>query len=979
MADSRWTITSTKRRRTTTTPAPRKRARISDDVSAASTSRRRTVGQQTLTQIDFVNSPSFEDGDELDSTPLEPIGPATGQAHVGSGRQRLKKRDSTLTQMNVVKSSSLEDDDGLEQTEMEPIGQPEVRPARRRLKKRDSTLTQMDFFDPLTAEATNLLDDHMIGTPLVENAGRRPPVPAFDGAQDDQPQPPTTMGKPRSRPKKSARTTTAAKKAEKVKSSEDQEEYQDHQPRKRRKVHIDESNQGQENRRRSGRLASATASGTSSNAGREETVSQPASRGRRPHIDSTGRPVLVVQDSTDFTEPSLDPTSRLAVMMAQPVTPTKDRDRIPSSQTPETLSRTRQTRSNRRRPLAELDKNIQKTPSKVAKTSKPVKSPQKHSPPRKICVLKVPPRALLPRSNRVEDSQQDVWSVQATSSPRRDKGTPQTKPKQAQRTRASQSQAKTPTQLSKSQSDAPSIHESTPRAEIDTQKSLPDISTIFGLTDASSPEVTKSDHAAPVSTPTAAVNVEAKSRSNAASVHEGTPLHQGLVNMIPELDKVSSDELSDFGSPVANDTQFVKSLHNRVSSPVPGLNEDRHRATTAPAEGKTPSSAPRRLSRASMPASPPKLSPLPAPRLVTTSPLRTLQPRVLGSSTESLPLLAAKVRSPNKATDRVRITKVPLNDTNDYLRLSSSSSPLLPPPPIPTQKSVHPASIPHPSQVSTQAPSTQGFFFPTSSAPNSFLVHREPEVESITIKDSSSVPARLSQFRQHVQDGELNAEGEIRLVESGDEDDLDLDPSTWKAATPKKSMDGGLPGSEDIVGENEVTQTPTQKLRPRSSLIRRETTQSSPVVTNATTRSQRDANLEVIALPSSSQPASDQRDDYQTPRASRMSKNATTQVRDFADDQHNQQSPPSSSLSSSIFSPSPPRQLQRKYSPIPGFDNDTQSDFTQDGHVTAAYIHRMREEGLLPKNYVPKPFKPKNWSKSMRSDRQKEKAKVGKN
>ncbi|RMZ83174.1 hypothetical protein DV738_g1400, partial [Chaetothyriales sp. CBS 135597] len=45
------------------------------------------------------------------------------------------------------------------------------------------------------------------------------------------------------------------------------------------------------------------------------------------------------------------------------------------------------------------------------------------------------------------------------------------------------------------------------------------------------------------------------------------------------------------------------------------------------------------------------------------------------------------------------------------------------------------------------------------------------------------------------------------------------------------------------------------------------------------------------------------------------------------------------------------------HSPIPGFDNETQSNFTQGGHVTAAYIHRQRDLGLLPKWYTPKPYR----------------------
>ncbi|RMZ86945.1 hypothetical protein DV736_g5829, partial [Chaetothyriales sp. CBS 134916] len=40
-----------------------------------------------------------------------------------------------------------------------------------------------------------------------------------------------------------------------------------------------------------------------------------------------------------------------------------------------------------------------------------------------------------------------------------------------------------------------------------------------------------------------------------------------------------------------------------------------------------------------------------------------------------------------------------------------------------------------------------------------------------------------------------------------------------------------------------------------------------------------------------------------------------------------------------------------------GFNNDTQSNFTQGGHVTAAYIHQQRDWGILPKWYTPKPYR----------------------
>ncbi|RMZ75074.1 hypothetical protein DV737_g5476, partial [Chaetothyriales sp. CBS 132003] len=68
------------------------------------------------------------------------------------------------------------------------------------------------------------------------------------------------------------------------------------------------------------------------------------------------------------------------------------------------------------------------------------------------------------------------------------------------------------------------------------------------------------------------------------------------------------------------------------------------------------------------------------------------------------------------------------------------------------------------------------------------------------------------------------------------------------------------------------------------------------------------------------------------------------------------------SRTSSLSSPSSPSSFplnhnHAHHSPIPGFNNDTQSNFTQGGHVTAAYIHRQRDLGVLPKWYTPKPYR----------------------
>jgi hypothetical protein len=58
----------------------------------------------------------------------------------------------------------------------------------------------------------------------------------------------------------------------------------------------------------------------------------------------------------------------------------------------------------------------------------------------------------------------------------------------------------------------------------------------------------------------------------------------------------------------------------------------------------------------------------------------------------------------------------------------------------------------------------------------------------------------------------------------------------------------------------------------------------------------------------------------------------------------------------SQIQPAEPPKEADELTPLPGFDNDTQSDFTQDGHVTAAFVRRQWDTGELPRWYTPKPY-----------------------
>ncbi|KAJ9652381.1 hypothetical protein H2198_008350 [Neophaeococcomyces mojaviensis] len=1030
-----WSVRSRKRQPTSAIPAPRKRARLNDAMPTATRSapQERLRHQQTLTQIDFVKSSSFEKADN-NPTELEPL-PTTNvranwstrrtpaQARSGSSRKRSIKKNPTLTHFESAKSGFLGKPDDGDLTKLEPLSDTNRPP--RRVKKRDSTLTQMDFFSNRD-EDDETFDDSM----LEQDSGEMAmwlALPAFDGTHD-------TPAKPA--PKTQAQSSRRRSDQVSIGRSHDmkeekREERQQNQSRKRRK--LDNSTAPDiANRRRSGRLAAASASKEVAPGLSVEERAANQSLVNKENASAT-RPVLEIADSTDFLEPSqgrLQPSTthsprgktnipaKKPVLEIQetvffepgpersrqtpmylPVTPSKPKDRIPSSQSPESIILS--TQKSKRRPLAELSTNVQLSPSKPVKLS-PMKSSVRKSPKRKVCVLKIPSKATLPRQARIEDSQHDVYSLQPTSSVDRshntinaekiDKGSPSTP-----------SPARTPGPAAREFDVDVAIEPSpTPKQTMDTQKSLPDIVELLGFSSPQSKKTVsmpsdppKSLQEAPPQVVSGLASAEQRDHGTAVANNRVVCLDNEPVNMIPELGEVTTDELSDLGSPIPNETQFDRKLFERILSPTAPSQEEtvRRRKEISPPMLMS--------SKTSIPATTLCKTPLPTPRLIHTSPTRSVG-RPNSSRETASPINTTAVRTQStqeRPLSNVEIARVPLKDVvlSDK---HQSSSPLLPPPPLPasfTQKSVHPASMPHPSQVSTQAPS-QGYWM--SSAPQSVLLPREAEVERITIKDSSSVPARLSQYQRHnTQDNDND------LVDLSDqEDDLDLDPASFRPPlhlTKHLTIDTE---ATTVIADESLTQTPTQKPQTRTSLLKRKsTTQSSPIILNATTRSQRDARLEVIALTSSSssplrpqrqlgQAAKPNKDTHTptprpqkrkrdiTPTHSTSSKRSRTVSTIHLTPQKPAQvsaahvpSPAnrflSSPTSSSIASTPSPRPLKRRYSPIPGFDNETQSDFTQGGHVTAAHVHRMREDGLLPPDFVPKPYKAKNWKVSSKKPR----------
>lgn len=941
MSDAPWTITSSKRKPSTRVASPKKRIKHKHDATTTGQDGAFSRPQQTLTQIAFVTNPSSDNEEPLiDFEPLR-----TGLSKPTTNEPpRLLSRDSTLTQMDF--GSSFSSPIERQSSSMRPP----ARKTRRKSKKRESTLTQMDFFNANMDGAAEL-EETMLSSP---------PVPSEE---------PLTTATSFASPGKTITTPVH----EHPQVDVVYPGTQNYRSRKRKRGN-EQAQLDSEKRRRSSRIAAAATTPTATTTSVKPGRIQPPSACRRAPTTISRKPLLEIQDSTEFLEEPVDSAvSPQPAGAIAPSTPTKNIGRIPSSQTPETIRcitpgrAVSLTKGSSRQPLAELSSNLRMPGQKFAQSKIRTidlfsETNIKKSPPRTICTLKVLKRA--PASvgevHRAEDPEHDIYSLQATSSPTRRGG-------------SSQNELSDLPELSKRASSSiggPTIKETaSSQRMVESQNSLPDINDVLGLRPVAAADGAAEAQLRDPARPT-------KVQRNPTSGGDGRTVDQSEmllgqepVNMIPELESVSTDEMSDFGSPVANDTQFIRSLRDRLSSPVAVTavatsSIEGNRAVTVPRTSNRSPILARGLSRGSLPGSPPRRSPLPAPKLVHTSPARRPPPQATGSSSlRALPSFSTQ----NRSSENVQISLVPLNDTVEHHQ--SSSSPALPPAPLSSAaKGEHLASIPHPSQVSTQVPS-QGYF-PTSSAPHTFPFPHDSEVERVTVKDPSSFPAHLSQIMQHVDDGS-ESEGDLNLLEDlQDEDDLDLDPSTVPVdvlRTKKENIHGGTTFEED------VTQTPTQKSRYRKSPVAaHSSTQSSPIITNATTRSQRNAKLEVIPLTSSSSPLRPQRpsDNGNTPKPQKSTpaKYASPKGKERVNEPPSQTSPPSSSLSSSIYSPSPPRDLKRKYSPIPGFNNETQSDFTQNGSVTAAYVHRMWDKGDLPKSFVPKPYKVKNFHPSLRKD-----------
>ena len=893
MSSTSWMITSTKRKKSDNgLSAPRKRSRLSNS---------RTKSQKTLTQAQWITTlPSNHlADDEMLLLPEDTGGPRTVSRMNGETR-----RTRTTPGTN------------------EETRRPRTAPRTyggRQLKKRDSTLTQMDFFDPLPLDEVDI-DDHLL--PATNSPGRDDmPPPQIDGAdRDDAPLPQFdgSYSSPR-RPRKRKTSIDVKQSAPSLKIDRESREYK---PSGRKRTTQKMERKALPNgRRTSHRLASKQVVFTDPTQSFEyfnEVLTRP-SRDVEQEMNESLESQLEIKDSVpeeeaeaqaDFLSPKLP--------LQPPRTPTQRHVIILSSQSPESLPpstrkcirlKSPSFNSESRKPLAERSINaLQRTPTKrSSKKQRNRKGSQPSSPARKVVVLKLPKRRQVQQVPRIEDSQKNIWSI-PSSSPYRQRDMSVMSVRQPAPTIEDDLEGAEIPASSQVYSNVVSRH-----LPISAQDSLPDVADLVKR----HPGLKKND----------ADIVENDVRSQQPP-GKRTTLHESATSSKETGSAGSADGLSDSlllhsesllnSAPTRRATLLIEdSEEDELISPV-------KLSPSTPGQRQQGGSGGESLKASPIPTAPtvndrstPKRSPinptdetrtpLPLPQLVsqTTTQRRQTQASLVHDQDEfqlpGPPLI-------QRTSTHVSTTQIPLNDIETAV---SSSS--VPSNNTTTQKSVNPASMPHPSQMSTQD-ATQGLF-PMSSFPPPLHDKDEDEIrDKITIKDSSSYHVSMSQLPQHMNMTQSQPTVDLGLDEvfgTDGEEDLDLDPPSTA------SLD-----DHHMPSDIQIERTPP------------------------TTRT-------VDAL---------HQEGGGVTKGKHVDKNqgSPKPIRQALDQTDHESQIPSSQQSVSTIPSSPNRPpvppLLKKYGPLPGFNNDTQSNFTQNGHVTAAYVHRQWEDGVLPKWYTPQPF-----------------------
>lgn len=827
--------------------------------------------------------------------------PSRKRSRNGDTRSASVIRQQTLTQAQWVSSAPAS---FVGDADLKPLKAIPRRPPARKLLKRNSTLTQMRFFNQELPQQ----EETDLGLLLVPEDGVEHPPPIAQGdAAYDSPR------KPRKR--KPSITIAADLDSKRQRPAQGSREYRS---TSRRSNNHDVKEEVQP-RRTSKRIAQRATilSDPAENMDFFEQALSPAPA--KEHVEQRkGR--LEIQDSTATDEDVeyLPTQSQRSKHKEPPSTPLKRSDIERSSQTPETLSpsrrKSRRNAVDLRSPLRERSVNIP-----AIHPATPTSDSRSMPAPRISDYADMAPSRLskkrTPKSKaRVEDSQANVWSLPETSSPQ--------KQLTSRPPGAADAHEQTPALRR-----FLSVNESSERLEIpstsqvvgmhdtsaarESNDSLPSLSELTGRPVATLTP-TEQQEAGVVENTEADVEVFVRDFAQPTTPKDGHQHHSKTLDehVVEKAIKGGVNEIgdseSDFGSPIANDTQFNFDVEHRTSSP--DISQSRSSKSRESLHDTQRLSDVLQQQADEVPVTEsleqPKESAVPTPRLVTRSTAEAEQADMPtnNSSTEELllPPGPQKVRS----TTRVTTTRVPLNDLEPEAQ--PVSSPALPSNISITQRSIHPASMPHPSQISTQE-ATQAYY-----GQSSMILGEEIETprgtEKITIKDSSSIRMTMSQIPAHrVSQGRVNVD--FGLDEPDIDDEYDLDPPSSDVQPPTNELSG-----------------------PKPSLKTDETSVHATAASNPT----------IPPVQADLEPDTDHEDAEPSPSRVQPTQLPTTE---------DPPSPTSSQHTPPLYSP-----LKGQYSPIPGFNNEIQSNFTQHGHVTAAYIHRQREKGALPQWYTPKPY-----------------------
>lgn len=786
-APTPWVVRTTKRKSLASVPNPRERRRTFQNAEDGLGSVRCRPHQQTLTQIQFVpRRPQDDRNDEIETRTT-----MTKRAQVRRNGGRVQKRNSTLTQMDFLATSAFHDNNE-------------------------------DGLTPLPDDGN--IQDGERGFMQLDGSG-------------DLPSPRRQRGTPFAGKSMSKRKSTPV-------VSQESQDFRP--PQKKRKTSGEATADNSEHRRRtSSRVASVKATRSISllsarygedNGDISESFETPSIGPRAaaaaPHEQDS--PALLQGPSWPAWDQQNQPPSPHKIPRASfPRTPSKKKDVVPSSWSPDSLPSSTRRRNGRgadnhvlsqeRSPLKERSVNVQLSRWRRDSKESSLNCLQRPSPPkRKIRVLKHPRHKLQQEQAPVENvkavPKNSRWILSSSSPKLEESEKPLVIPIPEVRDSNEDSEPSQPTtQLLQSlmMEVEDSVEEDdieipgtsqlsrqralvSSRSAMQIQERVSSIRELLGLRgareEATSLQETKKENS-PGHSDVAVKNRETDYAQRRAPQSPKMGFKQDKPRSVKSPGAAyvadSEEEGSVFalspGSSIANSTQFNAELAERIPTSS---------ADATPSPPATPSRR-KSFSPSSQLNHEIELS-LPRPRLVH-------QPSAYSTTTKV----------------------VPLNDT--------SSSPSVPLPSNP--RTVYPASLPRPSQVSTQD-ATQPYLSLSSMplAPVSSPTGSRPA--TITIKDSSSAPRPLRDipWERHSQsqpqsqldvnvglDDCLDAEDDDKLNKEvaamSDEADPGIDYQQESQVVPQPLQTSHVRGRGEVRSWTTEQGSPVRKRRPRKPAI----------------------------------------------------------------------------------------------------------------------------------------------------------------